>query len=348
MNEAGSTPSISRATGHEASNAGLKHHYIIRFRQGVRESTACADSGGLQRGDVVMVRLEQGLEPATLGGRVFAMAPAEEKSPRTEKGEKTAVCPEIVRLASEDEAQQFKELLVQEQEAFAFCQQQVEKLQLIMHLVRVERFFNGSKIIFYFTAENRVDFRELVKILVQQYRTRIEMRQIGVRHETQMLGGLGACGRELCCSTFLNAFDSVSIKMAKTQDLPLNPAKISGICNRLLCCLTYEYDSYKTIKRQMPRVGKTIRIKGVSYLITQQHPLNGTLTVTAPDGSHKLLREEEWRQSEPEGAGSNQVQESSATGAENRAGSRPSHHSSDNSNSIPNRQSRRRKNPRSS
>ena len=343
MNEAGSTPSLSRATGHEAANTGLKHHYIIRFRQGVRESTACADSGGLQRGDVVMVRREQGLEPAILGGRVFAMAPAGEKN------EKTAACPEIVRLASEDEAQQFRELLVQEQEAFAFCQEQVEKLQLIMHLVRVERFFNGSKIIFYFTAENRVDFRELVKILVQQYRTRIEMRQIGVRHETQMLGGLGACGRELCCSTFLNTFDSVSIKMAKTQDLPLNPAKISGICNRLLCCLTYEYDSYKTIKRQMPRVGKTIRVKGVSYLITQQHPLNGSLSVTAADGSHRILREEEWRQSEPEGTGGSRAQEGSETGAEDSVKSKTSNASSNNNNaSTPSRQPRRRKNPRSS
>ena len=131
-------------------------------------------------------------------------------------------------------------------------------------LVWVERFFDGSKMIFYFTAENRVDFRELVKVLVRQYHTRIEMRQIGVRHETQMLGGLGACGRPLCCATFLKVFDPVSIKMAKTQELPLNPAKISGNCNRLLCCLTYEYEQYKNVRRQMPKPGKTLDLGGVS------------------------------------------------------------------------------------
>lgn len=292
MNEPGSSIVSGRKPGSEAPGVTLRHHYIIRFRTGLREYTACADSAGFRRGDLVMVQLEQGLEPATIGGRIFALAPSG----------KQADCPEIVRLATEDEERQLQLVLMQEQEAFSFCQEQVEHLQLIMHLVRVERFFNGSKIIFYFTAENRVDFRELVKLLVQQYRTRIEMRQIGVRHETQMLGGLGACGRELCCSTFLNEFDSVSIKMAKAQDLPLNPAKISGICNRLLCCLTYEYDSYKTMKRQMPKIGRLIRVNGISYQVTQQHPLAGSLSVTGPDGSRKTLREEEWRQSEEENA----------------------------------------------
>lgn len=291
MNEPGSFIGPGRKSGNETHRAALRHHYLIRFREGLREYTACADSAGFRRGDLVMVQREQGLEPATIRGRIFALAPPS-------GGANAAVCPEIVRLATEDEQHQLQLVLMQEQEAFAFCRQQVEHLQLIMHLVRVEWFFNGSKIIFYFTAENRVDFRELVKILVQQYRTRIEMRQIGVRHETQMLGGLGACGRELCCSTFLNEFDSVSIKMAKAQDLPLNPAKISGICNRLLCCLTYEYDSYKTMKRQMPKVGRLIRVNGISYQVNQQHPLAGSLTVTGPDGNRTMLREEEWRQSE--------------------------------------------------
>ena len=271
-----------------------RHHYLIRFRDSGRECTACADSSALRRGDLVMVQREQGLEPATICHRTFSMA-----SPT---GERIA-CQEIVRPATEEEQQRYQLVLVQEQEAFAFCRQQVDRLQLIMHLVRVERFFNDSKIIFYFTAENRVDFRELVKVLVQQYRTRIEMRQIGVRHETQMLGGLGACGRELCCSTFLNKFDSVSIKMAKMQDLPLNPAKISGICNRLLCCLTYEYDSYRTMKRQMPRVGRSLIVDGVSYQVLQQHSLAGSLTVLGPDGSHKLLEEAQWRQIEGEKTG---------------------------------------------
>lgn len=292
MNELGTIPGQSRKALSETDSSGTpRHHYRIRFRDSGRESTACADSIGLHRGDVVMVRREQGLEPAIIGCHTLSMMPGAGETPSLE---------EIVRLATEDEQAQYRHLLVQEGEAFAFCQQQVERLQLVMHLVRVERFFNGSKIIFYFTAENRVDFRELVKILVQQYRTRIEMRQIGVRHETQMLGGLGSCGRELCCSTFLNKFDSVSVKMAKAQDLPLNPAKISGLCNRLLCCLTYEYDSYRTIKRQMPRVGRTIHIDAVAYQVVQQHPLNGSLTVVGPQGDHRLLREEEWQKSGPE------------------------------------------------
>ncbi len=287
MNEPG-IPGQSRKTPHETAGGALRHHYRIRFRDGGREYTACADSVGLQRGDLVMVRQEQGLEAAIIGCRTLAMA--------LSAGEGTAL-PEIVRLATEDEQQQYQQLLVQEEEAFAFCRQQVERLQLIMNLVRVERFFSGAKIIFYFTAENRVDFRELVKVLVQQYRTRIEMRQIGVRHETQMLGGLGTCGRELCCSTFLGKFDSVSVKMAKAQDLPLNPAKISGLCNRLLCCLTYEYDSYRTSRRQMPRTGRTIHIDAVPYQVVQQHPLDGSLTVACPDGSRKVLHEDEWRKS---------------------------------------------------
>lgn len=291
MNETGSTIDPGRKFGAETHSPVVRHHYLIRFRNGSREHTACANSTGLRRGDLVMIRREQGLEPALIGRRIFAMAAQAEES---------TACPEIVRLATEEEQHLYQQILVQEREAFAFCQQQVEQLQLIMHLVRVERFFNGSKMIFYFTAENRVDFRELVKILVQQYRTRIEMRQIGVRHETQMLGGLGTCGRELCCSTFLNKFDSVSIKMAKAQDLPLNPGKISGVCNRLLCCLTYEYDSYRIMKRQMPRVGRTIQIDGVSCQVLQQHPLTGSLTVTGPDGKHRTVREEEWRRGEIE------------------------------------------------
>ena len=139
-----------------------------------------------------------------------------------------------------------------------------------MKLTRVERYFNGSKIIFYFTAENRVDFRELVKDLVQEFRTRVEIRQIGVRHETKMLGGIGCCGRELCCSSFIKNFAPVSIKMAKEQNLPLNPAKISGVCNRLLCCLTYEYETYQRLRKDMPKPGKTLTLNGVEV----QDPAN--------------------------------------------------------------------------
>ena len=170
-----------------------------------------------------------------------------------------------------------------------------------MNLIRVERFFNGSKIIFYFTAETRVDFRELVKDLVQEFRTRVEIRQIGVRHETKMIGGLGCCGRELCCSSFIKNFAPVSIKMAKEQGLPLNPAKISGICNRLLCCLTYEFDTYHSLRKKMPKLGKNITLDDKTYKVTKLNVLEETIQVYAPDEVEKnrVLTKEEWLQAKP-------------------------------------------------
>jgi len=168
-----------------------------------------------------------------------------------------------------------------------------------MNLVKVERFFNGGKIIFYFTAENRVDFRELVKNLVQEFRTRVEMRQIGVRHETKMLGGLGCCGRELCCSSFIQNFESVSIKMAKEQNLPLNPAKISGACNRLLCCLNYEYKTYKTIRKDMPKVGKKITLNDRLYKVRQHNVLKESIVVIDAEGEERTLNKDEWQAASP-------------------------------------------------
>ena len=205
----------------------------------------------------------------------------------------------IQRRANADERMKYQTLPLLEHEAFQICRQRIEMLSLPMHLVRVERFFNGSKVIFYFTAESRVDFRELVKLLVQEFRTRVEMRQIGVRHETQITGGLGACGRALCCTTFLTKFDSVSIKMAKTQDLPLNPAKISGVCNRLLCCLTYEYETYRAMKKGMPRPGRSIVFEETTYQVTRQWPLLGTVTAVTGDGEERVFTEEEWRTADP-------------------------------------------------
>ena len=128
-----------------------------------------------------------------------------------------------------------------------------------MNLVMVEALFDLSKIIFYFTADGRIDFRELVKDLVPEFRTRIEMRQIGVRNQTKMVGGLGNCGRELCCAKFINRFEPVSVKMAKEQNLSLNPAKISGLCGRLMCCLAYEYRDYVDMKKLLPKVNETLK-----------------------------------------------------------------------------------------
>jgi cell fate regulator YaaT (PSP1 superfamily) len=145
------------------------------------------------------------------------------------------------------------------------------------------------------SLESRVDFRELVKNLVQEFRTRVEMRQIGVRHETKMLGGLGCCGRELCCSSFIQNFESVSIKMAKEQNLPLNPAKISGACNRLLCCLNYEYKTYKSIRKKMPKVGKKIMLNDRQYKVRQHNVLKESIVVTSLEGEELTLNKDEWQ-----------------------------------------------------
>jgi hypothetical protein len=153
-----------------------------------------------------------------------------------------------------------------------------------MKLIRVESFFDGSKVVFFYSAENRVDFRELVKDLVKALRTRVEMRQIGIRHEAKMLGGMGSCGRELCCSSYLKGFDPISIKMAKAQNLPLNPSKISGLCGRLLCCLTYEYNTYLALKKELPTLGKPCRTPAGEGKVVRQNILKQTITVALPDG----------------------------------------------------------------
>ena len=164
----------------------------------------------------------------------------------------------VVRIATEEDEQRAAFNEKREEEAFRICQEKVAKHNLEMKLVSVEYTFDNSKIIFYFTANGRVDFRELVKDLASVFKMRIELRQIGVRDEAKMLGGLGSCGRPICCGAFLGDFQPVSIKMAKEQNLSLNPTKISGLCGRLMCCLKYEQDTYEQTLKRVPRVGKDI------------------------------------------------------------------------------------------
>ena len=262
-------------------------HFKVQFRRKEHLFSASTRLQGLQKDDVVMVQTEHGLEPA----RLISVVPGwPEKEPS-----KGALPLSIVRRVTRDEAAKFEKLDDMEHKAFSTCSELIEKLNLPMNLVKVERFFNGGKIIFYFTAENRVDFRELVKNLVQEFRTRVEMRQIGVRHETKMLGGLGCCGRELCCSSFIQNFESVSIKMAKEQNLPLNPAKISGACNRLLCCLNYEYKTYKSTRRGMPKIGRTITFNDQRYKVRQHNVLKETVVVVNENGEEISLNKDEWK-----------------------------------------------------
>ena len=275
----------------EQEDAARHYRYRLRFREDSLIVGARGDEGGFTRGQMVMVAAPHGLEPALVVG----IAPM-----RCVMGDATQSDYAVLRLATADERAQYHDLLRQEEEAFCICQDLVGKHQLEMHLVRVERFFNGAKIIFYFTADNRVDFRALVKDLVREFRTRVEMRQVGVRHETKMLGGLGACGRELCCVSFMNNFDSVTIKMAKEQDLPLNPAKISGLCNRLLCCLEHEYETYRQLRKNMPRIGKKVKIDGELLRVKSQNPLRETIVVQSEDGLERQLPRGEWQNCERE------------------------------------------------
>ena len=164
----------------------------------------------------------------------------------------------IIRPAEENDVDKVEENNLEAQKAFSIGAEKIHEHQLDMKLVDVEYTFDKNKIIFYFTAEGRVDFRNLVKDLASIFRTRIELRQIGVRDEAKMLGGIGPCGRMLCCSTFLGDFEPVSIKMAKDQNLSLNPSKISGLCGRLMCCLKYENDEYEDAKKKMPDVGAKV------------------------------------------------------------------------------------------
>ena len=164
----------------------------------------------------------------------------------------------VIRIANEEDRKTMQENMDLARRAYSICLTKIEEHQLEMNLVDVEYTFDRNKVLFYFTADGRIDFRELVKDLASIFRTRIELRQIGVRDEAKMLGGIGPCGRVLCCSSFLGDFEPVSIKMAKDQNLSLNPAKISGLCGRLMCCLQYENDHYEEAKKELPDVGEPI------------------------------------------------------------------------------------------
>ncbi|MPM19996.1 hypothetical protein SDC9_66423 [bioreactor metagenome] len=202
----------------------------------------------IKKGDFVVVETARGVE---FGECVIG---------KKEISEADIVAPlkNVIRKAETDDIEKNAENKRKEEEAFQLCLEKILKHQLNMKLIDVEYTFDNNKVIFYFTADGRVDFRELVKDLAAVFRTRIELRQIGVRDEAKMTGGLGPCGRALCCSTFLGEFAPVSIKMAKEQNLSLNPTKISGICGRLMCCLNYEQETYEGIRKRLPKVGSIV------------------------------------------------------------------------------------------
>lgn len=220
-------------------------------------------------GDKVLAQTIRGLE---LGEVVI-------DSKMIDKQELDSELKSIKRKATARDIQKAKKNEKEADEAFGICLKKIEKHGLPMNLVDSEYTFDKGKLLFYFTADGRVDFRALVRDLASVFRTRIELRQIGVRDETKMLGGIGPCGRQLCCKTFLRDFNPISIKMAKTQNLSLNPEKISGICGRLMCCLKYESKNYKKTKKELPSVGKEIETEFGKGRVIKVNVVKKSLTV---------------------------------------------------------------------
>ncbi|WP_044974976.1 stage 0 sporulation family protein [Ruminococcus sp. HUN007] len=198
----------------------------------------------------------------------------------------TSELKEVIRIATPEDLEVVKKNKQKEKDAFAICQQKIKKRGLDMNLIDVEYTFDNNKILFYFTAETRVDFRELVKDLAAVFRTRIELRQIGVRDEAKILGGLGICGREFCCKGCIGEFQPVSIKMAKEQGLSLNPTKISGTCGRLMCCLKYEQNTYEELLKITPKTGAYVRMPNeVKGYVEEANIITGKLKVRPENDS---------------------------------------------------------------
>ena len=196
----------------------------------------------------------------------------------------------VIRIADKQDIKNMEYYKSKEPEALKICEEKIKKHKLDMHLTDVEYKFDGSKILFYFTADGRIDFRELVKELASIFKTRIELRQIGVRDEVRRIGGNGVCGRELCCCSFLGNFETVSIKMAKEQNISLNPSKISGNCGRLMCCLKYEQEAYEEKLGRLPRVGAIVKTEDGEGVVDNVEVLKEQLKIKFKDGDEYFYK----------------------------------------------------------
>ncbi|HJA13387.1 MAG TPA: stage 0 sporulation family protein [Candidatus Mediterraneibacter merdipullorum] len=255
----------------------------VRFRTAGKIYFFAPGKYEIKQGDNVIVETARGVE----FGRVVS-APREVRDEEVVQPLKS-----VIRLANEQDRKTVEKNRQKEKEAFKICLEKIRKHKLDMKLIDVEYTFDGNKILFYFTADGRIDFRELVKDLAAVFRTRIELRQIGVRDETKIKGGIGICGRPLCCSTYLTEFSAVSIKMAKEQNLSLNPTKISGVCGRLMCCLTNEEETYEMLNSQLPSVGDTVTTKdGLTGVVHSLSVLRRLVKVVVSlDDDEKEIRE---------------------------------------------------------
>ena len=269
----------------------------VRFHKGGKIYNFDAGHFVLAVDDQVIVETEKGLAFGVVVRPPTIMEPPPDDDAEGEAPE----LKRVYRLATDKDLRQLEENLKMEAEAFSYCLERIAQRSMEMNLVKVETLFDRSKFIFYFTADGRLDFRELVRDLVGRFRTRIEMRQVGVRHEAKLLGGLGSCGRELCCATFLQDFEPVSVKMAKEQNLSLNPTKISGLCGRLMCCLTYEYEAYHSLKRGLPKLGKRFKPSpDLEGKVIRQNVLKRQVTILTDDGRELSGTPEELAELNPE------------------------------------------------
>lgn len=241
----------------------------VRFKNSGKNYSFDANSIEFKVGDKVVVETAQGIE---MGDIVFGNREIKDE-------EITTPLKPVIRKATQEDIQRAEENIKKQESAMEICQQKIASHNLDMKLVEVEYAFDGSKILFYFTAEGRVDFRELVKDLASTFHARIELRQIGVRDEAKLLGGLGICGQPFCCKQFLPDFEPVSIKMAKEQGLSLNPTKISGCCGRLMCCLKYEEDTYEEMAKITPKLGAYVKTSEGNGTVVETNVLTGKCKV---------------------------------------------------------------------
>lgn len=258
----------------------MKNLVGIRFNKCAKIYTFDAGDTPLSKGDLVIVNTENSLALGTVATNILSVA----------SGEPPVNLKTVVRKATEEDIKIDKDNNLLKQEAKQFCLEKITERNLLMKLIDVEVFFDRSQIIFYFTAANRVDFRELVKDLVSKFKTRIELRQIGARQEARMVMGIGICGREVCCANFIQNLDRVSVKMAKDQSVSLNPEKISGLCGRLMCCLAFEFDAYQDIKKSMPKCGKQVQTEGGSGKVIRHNIIQGTVVVELEDGKEVVVK----------------------------------------------------------
>ncbi len=245
----------------------------------------------LAHGDLVLVNTESGVSVAKVLG-----------FPPEEDAEGLDDIKTVVRKLVDADLERLEEIRLKEKECFEFCAARIRERDLPMKLVRVEQMFDGTKTTFSFVSEGRVDFRDLLKDLVERYRTRIELRQIGNRQESAMLGGIGSCGRELCCAVYLTGFQRISVKMAKNQNMTLNPTKISGLCGKLKCCLAYEKEAYANLIDNLPKPGKRVFIEEGEAFVVSINIINQTFVAKLADRRFikskvsDILTEEEYRQ----------------------------------------------------